>query len=571
MEQPNYLDYCTDDIEELYAKLQDSVLKTVVKRIIKYGEITPSAWHDIKILQESGVVYDDVLDIISQFTQLSQSAVQEMFETAKVESIKYDNEIYKAAGMKPLKENGSPAVNQIVKGAISKTNGNLKNLTMTTAGAAQDKFIDACSIAEMEINTGAYDVNTAIRHAVEYAIQDGANVYFYNDEEDGTIVTAKRNIVSAVRTAVLTGVSQTTGEISLENAKKMGTDLMELSAHTGARPSHSVWQGKIVCFSRRKTKYLTLADIGYGEIDGFKGINCRHYWFPFIEGVSTRTYTDEQLEEMNNATVNFNGNEIPLYKATQKQRAMERQIRFERSQLVSLNESIEIAKSLGNNELANDLQINFDNQAVKLKRHEAMYKDYCNQTGLPVLSERLQYPAFNRSVSQKAYNAANRNYKEWSKSIGAEGFADSLSGYYKKKYGNPRAYEFLQGYNKCIKTGEISPLVSLDYFMEMEYNISRQLYGVKTIDGFTINDCTPHFVGRVIGQVKDSHSGMRQGTPIADIVEALTNGTVTKIRKGVPTKNRNGEFLDERHTYTGNKAKVTISVTEGKLIQANPR
>jgi len=412
MEQPNYLDYCTDDIEELYSKLQDSVLKTVVKRIIKYGEVTPSAWNDIKILQESGMVYDDVLDIVSEFTQLSQSAVQEMFTAAKVENIKYDNEIYKAAGMQPLKENGSPAVNQIVRGAINKTNGNLKNLTMTTAGAAQDKFIDACSIAEMEINTGAYDVNTAIRHAVEFAIQDGANVYYYNDEEDGTIVTAKRNIVSAVRTAVLTGVSQTTGEISLENAKKMGTDLMELSAHIGARPSHSVWQGKIVCFSRRKTKYLTLADIGYGEIDGFKGINCRHYWFPFIEGVSTRTYTDEQLEEMNNATVNYNGNEIPVYVATQKQRKMERQIRFERSQLVSYDTAIKEAKQNGNTELADDLQINFDNIATKLKAHESMYKEYCNQTGLPVLSERLQYPAFNRSVSQKAVHSVKRVFND---------------------------------------------------------------------------------------------------------------------------------------------------------------
>lgn len=454
MEQPNYLDYCTDDIEELYSKLQDSVLKTVVKRIIKYGEVTPSAWNDIKILQESGMVYDDVLDIVSEFTQLSQSAVQEMFTAAKVENIKYDNEIYKAAGMQPLKENGSPAVNQIVRGAISKTNGNLKNLTMTTAGAAQDKFIDACSIAEMEINTGAYDVNTAIRHAVEYAIQDGANVYYYNDEEDGTIVTAKRNIVSAVRTAVLTGVSQTTGEISLENAKKMGTDLMELSAHIGARPSHSVWQGKIVCFSRRKTKYLTLADIGYGEIDGFKGINCRHYWFPFIEGVSTRTYTDEQLEEMNNATVNYNGNEIPLYKATQKQRAMERQIRFERSQLVSYDTAIKEAKQNGNTELAADLQINFDNIATKLKAHESMYKEYCNQTGLPVLSERLQYPAFNRSVSQKAVQSAKRHFEEWKSYLPEDVAPKNLANYYKIKYNNPEQYKTIQAIYKQEKQRE---------------------------------------------------------------------------------------------------------------------
>lgn len=48
-----------------------------------------------------------------------------------------------------------------------------------------------------------------------------------------------------------------TGEISLANAKDMEQDLMEISAHAGARPSHAEWQGQIVSLSGDNTKYLS--------------------------------------------------------------------------------------------------------------------------------------------------------------------------------------------------------------------------------------------------------------------------------------------------------------------------
>lgn len=451
MNQPNYLDYCTDEIEQLFGKYQDSVIKEIVKRIIKYGEITQSSIDQINILQESGLLYDDILSTLSEYSAISEATVIQLFNNVCSQCITYDREIYKRAGTNTAVK-VSPAVEQIVNAAIKKTNGNLTNLTMTTAEAGQQKFIDACSIAEMEIATGAVDVNTAIRRAVEYAIQDGVSVNYF--DEDSQTVTATRNVVSAVRTAVLTGLSQTTGEVSLQNAKEMGTDVMELSAHLGARPSHSIWQGKLVCISNRNTKYLTLDDIRYGEADGFKGINCRHYWFPFLEGISQRTYTDQELEEMATATVFYNGNEIPIYKANQRQRAMERKIRAERSELVGLNSSVELANKSGNSELAEDLQISFDNLSMKLKGHEAVYKDFCKQTGLPELSERLQYPGFNRSVSRKAYNSAEKHFKEWKSYLPEDIAPKNLANYYDIKYNNKEQYRLLQSEYKQAKQRE---------------------------------------------------------------------------------------------------------------------
>ncbi len=129
-----------------------------------------------------------------------------------------------------------------------------------------------------------------------------------------------------MRRAVLTGVAKTCRTIGEYNAASCGCDLMELSAHAGARPSHARWQGQLVSLSGKRG-YLSKDDIGYGSGDGFGGYNCRHDWYPFFPGISQRNYTPEKLTQLETMTVNYNGQEIPYYDATQEQRRLERRVR----------------------------------------------------------------------------------------------------------------------------------------------------------------------------------------------------------------------------------------------------
>lgn len=286
---------------------------------------------------------------------------------------------------------------QVLTAGIAKTNGHLYNLTKTTALTSQTRFIEACSLAELEITSGAFDYNTAIRHAVDYAVEQGTMVEYASG--------ARRSLESAVRTAVMTGVSQTTGEISLANARELGTDLMEISAHGGARPSHAEWQGQIVSVSGDSRDYLTLSDIGYGTIEGFKGINCRHDWWLFIEGVSTRAYTDEQLKDYRDETVEYNGQEMSVFDASQRQRAMERQMKETRRRAAGYDEA---AKNAIDKKKKEDLETSFFDCAQKLGRQRDSYKDFCKQTGLPSQLDRAYAREFNRSLSQKSVFGAKK-------------------------------------------------------------------------------------------------------------------------------------------------------------------
>lgn len=139
----------------------------------------------------------------------------------------------------------------------------------------------------------------------------------------------------AVRRAVLTGLNQLTGQVQEANAEKLGAEKFEVTWHSTARPTHQPWQGRVY------TKEDLVSVCGLGEVDGLKGANCRHDYFPFIEGISERVYTDEQLEEMNrkeNEKKAYGDKEYTAYEATQRQRYLETAIRAQRQKIKLLQE-----------------------------------------------------------------------------------------------------------------------------------------------------------------------------------------------------------------------------------------
>lgn len=388
---PEYYNYCADDIIDLYSRLDESITRDIARRIVKEGYVTEGAKWQIGVEREAGLLYDDIISKVAEYSEASEAAVKAIFEDAGITSKDFDDGIYKSAGKTPIPLKSSPAMMQVLTAGIIKTNGLISNLTKTTALTAQTAFIEACALAEMQVSSGAFDYNTAIRHAVDDAISQGNMVEYASG--------ARTSLEAAIRRAVMTGVSQTTGEISLANAKELDTNLMEITAHGGARPEHASWQGKIVCIEGKRKGYLTLKDIGYGTATGFKGVNCRHDWFPFVEGISTRAYTEKQLKEYRDRKVFFNGGEIPQYEAEQMQRKMERDMRATRCRAAGFEEA---AKAAEDNKLKENLQTDFYDAAQKLKRQERAYADFCKQTGLPAQKDRLQTKPFNRSVSQKA-------------------------------------------------------------------------------------------------------------------------------------------------------------------------
>lgn len=386
---PEYYDKCTEQLIKLYADLDNAIISDIVRRLIKNGEMTDTAKWQAKQLQETGMLYEDIIAEIAKRTDASKNHVRTLFEDAGVQSIRNDNYFYRAAGLSGIVKM-SPAALQTLNAGYVKCAGDLSNLTLTTANASQQLYITACNNAYMQITSGAFDYNTAIRNAVKAAAAGGAEIIYPSGHTDKLDV--------AVRRSVLTGVGQTCRQLSEINAMDMGCDLMEITAHSGARPSHAEWQGQIVSLSGRKG-YLSKADIGYGTGDGFGGWNCRHDWYPFFEGISKRAYTDEHLKALNEKNIEYNGKMYSEYEISQMQRKMERDIRQLKRGAIAADTGIKNADS---EELSKLFAEDFTKISVKLKEKERMLKEFLNETGQLPDSSRIWANGFDKSISQKA-------------------------------------------------------------------------------------------------------------------------------------------------------------------------
>ena len=365
---PQYYDECTDDVLNLYAELEDRIIADVVRRIVKTGDITETAKWQIRQAQQMGLLYDDIIKDVAQYTSKTDSEVKKMFENAGVETVNNDNRIHLLAGNSPLDIRQSESMLQILNAVYKERLTDLKNLTGTTAITSQTAYYNACNSAFMMVSSGASSYQQALRTVIKEVAENGATVTYPSGHVDKLDV--------AVRRSLLTGIGLASRQISEENSRLCGCDLMQISAHSGARPSHAAWQGQIVSLSGRKG-YLSKSDIGYGTGAGFGGWNSRHDWYPFYEGISSRNYSQKDLEKLNAKDIEYKGKMYSEYEISQMLRKKEREIRALKREKVAYNTAI---TETSDKQLKTVFQsaLTYTNSAIRDKSAEI--KQFCADT-----------------------------------------------------------------------------------------------------------------------------------------------------------------------------------------------
>jgi hypothetical protein len=352
-------DSLSTPIVDLYETYNQSVINDIARRLVKLNMTSTAAWQ-MQRLTESGKVYEKALEELSRLTGKSEATLRKLFEDAGVKAIRFDDAIYKAAGLNPIPLNLSPSMLNVLLAGLRKTNAVMRNLTMTTALTGQQAFVNAADLAYMQVSSGAMSYDQAVRAAVKQVAADGLSMIQYGGKADQLDVSMRRT--------VLTGVAQTTGNLTMARADEMGTDLVQTSAHAGARPTHEVWQGKVFSRSGTNPKYPDfVSSTDYGSVTGLCGINCRHSFYPFFEGLSENAYSQEALNnDYNGQTVTYQGNEIDQYKASQIQRSIEVKIRDFKRQVGALD-----AAGLDNSA-----------ETAKVSAWQAQMRDFIRQTDL---------------------------------------------------------------------------------------------------------------------------------------------------------------------------------------------
>ena len=210
---PDYLKEVADDAVKIYAKLEENIIKDIVRRLKNTDfEMTESARFQIRIAQEAGMLYDDIIEKVAKYSEVSKKIIKKTFENSAIEALKYDDKIYRKQGLNPIPIKQHTTMLNLLKNTLNKTNGSLYNLTLTTANTSQQKFIEVCNDAYMKIASGAFDYNTAINKAIKI-FGEGMQVEY----DSGY----RLNVKSAVKRAVMTGVNQTCLKMQELRAEEM--------------------------------------------------------------------------------------------------------------------------------------------------------------------------------------------------------------------------------------------------------------------------------------------------------------------------------------------------------------
>ena len=382
--------------EKKYRSLEEEIEKDIVRRIRKAGKITSTAdWQlqryivlghsteDVEKLIRSAVGNDwaDTFTLYDQVIEWEYVRSRALYEQVNAHFV-------------PFEQNYE--LQQITNALIQQSNDELYNISkslgfMVDIGGGRKVFTPLSDIyngyldnAITMVASGAFDYNTMIQKVVGEITVSGLRTVDYASGHSNRVDVAARR-------ALLTGMSQLTGHISRMNVQRLGTDKYEVDWHSGARPDHATWQGRV-------WTYQQLIDVcGLGSGPGLLGWNCRHTYYPFLEGISTRNYSDEWLEEMDRKEaqrVTFRGKQYNTYEATQKQRQMETAMRAQRQKAQLLQEG----------------GADKDQVVIAKCKYQAMldeYKEFSRKFGLPEQRERIYADLRGRVAPTQ------RTYQKW--------------------------------------------------------------------------------------------------------------------------------------------------------------
>lgn len=386
--RPEILDALPEELAELFRSLEITLLDEICSRLKIADELNEVTVQDIKALRAHGIDLKSIEEAISKTAEISKQKLNSLLNDVVERNQKYYTEVIDLAHVTQPETLVDAATVDAIK---RQTHDTFRNLTASMGFLVGNTMLKparayqwALDNAEMQIQSGAISYNQAIANAVKQLAESGIKVVDYESGHTDQIDVAARR-------AVMTGVAQICDKYSDQSAEYLDTRYFEITAHSGARDkpgpspwsSHKDWQGKIYYKSENGEpdplgQYKDLVETtGYGYVDGLTGANCRHYKHAFLPGIMEPTYSEEQLEHIDDGLgCEFDGKKYTAYEATQMQRRLEREIIKQKKLKKAYKASGQKDKETA--------------ATAKLRRLNTKYHDFSKAAGLPEQPERMK-------------------------------------------------------------------------------------------------------------------------------------------------------------------------------------
>ena len=370
-----------------FEEFNTKVLEEFGKTIKEFDQLTPSQAHKLAQQLKNGRDIEKILADLERISELSRKDIEDLLEITAKENIAFANTYYEAKAMDKVSYETSKQFQDLVKAVEKTTKGEFTNLSKTTAlklldidknplyldiKKAYNEVIDRCVVA---VSTGQYNYQKAMYDTIKQLSSSGVKKIYYNNE--GKQEYARR-LDSSVRMNILDGVRQVNIGIQEQVGKEFGADGVEISAHSPCASDHIFIQG-----NQYTKKQFEKINANLKRPIGT--LNCTHFVFSIVLGVSSPNYTKKQLNQFkkeSNEIIEYEGKKYTRYEATQVQRRLETKIRQQKDLQIT-------SKASGNKEGVQTAQQNITSLTNK-------YKEFSEKAGLDTQMQRMRVVGFKR-------------------------------------------------------------------------------------------------------------------------------------------------------------------------------
>lgn len=364
------------------------LIYNILNRVDNYKEVKGSLkWYNDK-LKELKLLEKDNKNVFKNEKKEIEDIIKEIAEHCGKRVDNFERlENYFNEGLleiNPTSLFNSVSINNLIE-ETARDSKDIMNLIQTKAiEASKKEYINVLNQAYVETASGVYTYTDSIKRAIDKFSTQGISTVHYKNG-------SSLSIESVTRRDIVTRMNKLVGDVEIEQAKELGTNLVYVDQHLGARvrtkytkedyEAHAEWQGKKYMIEGSSKEYGNLYEkTGYGEMLGLKGINCYHHMMPTFEWEETPERIDEEENEKQ-------------YKLFQKQRAFERKIR-------TLKRKKEGFKAINNEEEYNSIN-------EKYQQENSKYDKWLKENNLT--------RDYNREYIVKSTNNTqleNENYKD---------------------------------------------------------------------------------------------------------------------------------------------------------------
>lgn len=256
--QPEILDALPEELAELFRSLETTLLEEICSRLKAADELNEVTVQDIRALRSHGIDLKAIKKAIREASGISKTKLDKLFDDVVERNKKYYTDLIDLAHITQPETLVDAAEDAAIRAQTLDTFRNLTasmgflldaGRTMLPPAKAYQWALDN---AAMQVQSGAINYNQAIKTAVKQLADSGLKVVDY---ESGH----RDQIDVAARRAVMTGVNALNQKYAEQSMEYLGSDLVEVSAHAGARDkdgpngweAHTKWQGRVFRWNKK--------------------------------------------------------------------------------------------------------------------------------------------------------------------------------------------------------------------------------------------------------------------------------------------------------------------------------